>query len=243
MRKELRSKSKRKWIVGGAAFFGAAALLTTGFATWIVGVSNTEVDGTISVAVDTATNKSVNLEVSLTDSSIKLAETTAHTAAAGEIISTSDDVDGDLQIAGTITLSYGKDFAIDSYSKLAIAFPTDAGADYVNGSVAASEANTFYNKDTRTGKSYIAFPTEISLADEIAAGTEDNGTITITKDFTLDISWGDFFGNVSPVSYYNDLASTMTAQEKTVLAGQAEKELNAMKTAMTGNLLLKASLA
>ncbi len=243
MKKELRSKSKRKWIVGGAAFFGAAALLTTGFATWIVGVSNTEVDGTISVAVDTATNKSVNLAVTLTDSAIKLAETEAHTASAGEIISTSADVDGDLEISGTITLSYGKDFEISSYSKLALSFPTDAGVEYINGAVAATAENTFYDAETRTGKAYISLPTEIDLTAEIEAATELNGTKTATKDFTLTISWGEFFGGASPLSYYNGLASTMTTQEKTVLAGQAEKELNAMKNVMTGNLLLKATLA
>ena len=57
MRKELNSKSKRKWIAGGIAAFASVALLTTGLATYIVGVSNTSVslDG-VKVNVDTAKN-------------------------------------------------------------------------------------------------------------------------------------------------------------------------------------------
>ena len=77
MRKELNSKSKRKWIAGGIAAFASVALLTTGLATYIVGVSNTSVslDG-VKVNVDTAKNATLELAAALQENStIVLAET------------------------------------------------------------------------------------------------------------------------------------------------------------------------
>lgn len=64
MRKKVMSTSKRKWIVSGLLGFGAVALLTTGFATWVVGVnkSNTTIDP--STTVEGTQNSMINLSLS-----------------------------------------------------------------------------------------------------------------------------------------------------------------------------------
>ena len=64
MRKKVMSTSKRKWIVSGLLGFGAVALLTTGFATWVVGVnkSNTTIDP--STTVEGTKNSMINLSLS-----------------------------------------------------------------------------------------------------------------------------------------------------------------------------------
>ena len=55
MKKSIKKSSRRKWVVGGVAFFGSIALLTTGFATWVIGASNTKDDmNNTNVTVDTA---------------------------------------------------------------------------------------------------------------------------------------------------------------------------------------------
>ena len=59
MKKSIKKSSRRKWIVGGVAFFGSIALLTTGFATWVVGVNESSDDGEVTIGVDTVDNKSV----------------------------------------------------------------------------------------------------------------------------------------------------------------------------------------
>ncbi len=65
MKKELNGKSRRKWVVGGAMVFGSVALLSTGFATWVIGASNTTSDGQIGVEIDTVSNKSVDFKATI----------------------------------------------------------------------------------------------------------------------------------------------------------------------------------
>ncbi len=65
MKKELNGKSRRKWVAGGAMVFGSIALLSTGFATWVIGASNNTADGKINVSIDTVDNKSVDLKATV----------------------------------------------------------------------------------------------------------------------------------------------------------------------------------
>lgn len=74
MRKELKSKSRRKWLLGGSLAFASVALLTTGFATWVIGTQKTSGDGQLNIGVDTAEDNSVELTFSLTEDKIFVAE-------------------------------------------------------------------------------------------------------------------------------------------------------------------------
>lgn len=74
MRKELKSKSRRKWLLGGSLAFASVALLTTGFATWVIGVHQTSGDGQVNIDVDTAKDNSVELTFNLEDAKISVAE-------------------------------------------------------------------------------------------------------------------------------------------------------------------------
>lgn len=65
MRKELKSKSRRKWLLGGSLAFASVALLTTGFATWVIGTQKTSGDGQLHIGVDTVEDKSVELTFEL----------------------------------------------------------------------------------------------------------------------------------------------------------------------------------
>lgn len=67
MRKELKSKSRRKWLLGGSLAFASVALLTTGFATWVIGTQKTSGDGKVNIGVDTVEDKSVELTFKLDD--------------------------------------------------------------------------------------------------------------------------------------------------------------------------------
>ena len=67
MKKDLKSKSKRKWIVGGVLLFGGVALLTTGFATWAIGVNQTKQNLGTNVSVQGTVNESVKLTVTPVD--------------------------------------------------------------------------------------------------------------------------------------------------------------------------------
>lgn len=67
MRKELKSKSRRKWLIGGSLAFASVALLTTGFATWVIGVHKPSGDDQVHIGVDTVEDKSVELTFKLGD--------------------------------------------------------------------------------------------------------------------------------------------------------------------------------
>lgn len=72
MRKELKSKSRRKWLIGGSLAFASVALLTTGFATWVIGTQKTSGDGQLNIGVDTAEDNSVELTFSLDENDKKI---------------------------------------------------------------------------------------------------------------------------------------------------------------------------
>lgn len=65
MRKELKSKSRRKWLLGGSLAFASVALLTTGFATWVIGTQKPSGDDQVHIGVDTVEDKSVELTFNL----------------------------------------------------------------------------------------------------------------------------------------------------------------------------------
>src|SRR5574344_1065886 len=126
MKKEIKSSSKRKWIVGGVAFFGALALLTTGFATWIIGVQNTSLNQNVGVSVSTTTNESVVLTANLSDSAIQLAESTEVTKgfmkANGDAVVTNP-----LQITfDKLNIVYGKEYTLkENFNYLHFAFDSE----------------------------------------------------------------------------------------------------------------------
>ena len=75
MKKSIMSKSKRKWIVGGFAFFGGIALLTTGFAAWVFGVNQNTSGSGVNVGSDTAINDTIFLDIKTgADDKVILAE-------------------------------------------------------------------------------------------------------------------------------------------------------------------------
>lgn len=99
MRKELKSKSRRKWLLGGSLAFASVALLTTGFATWVIGTQKTSGDGQVHIGVDTVEDKSVELtfELDNTNDTIFVAEN-AGTSNSNLIIEQAGTPDWDIKI-------------------------------------------------------------------------------------------------------------------------------------------------
>ena len=77
MKKSIRKSSRRKWVVSGIAFFGSVALLTTGFATWVIGANNTSDNDGTNVRVDTAVRNNVSLQIDLTEKEVYIGENMA----------------------------------------------------------------------------------------------------------------------------------------------------------------------
>ena len=109
MKKDLKSKSKRKWIVGGVLLFGGVALLTTGFATWAIGVNQTKQNLGTNVSVQGTVNESVKLTVTPVDMNINVSE--KHSLGTNEIFYTKNDaVETDFVVKVHVKLEIGADY-------------------------------------------------------------------------------------------------------------------------------------
>lgn len=251
MKKNTNLTSRRKWVLTGVMGFAGVALLTTGFATFIVGNMNNTVAEDIGVTVDTVENKSVELSIDLTDSKIILKETTSK-GTSTDIVQ-SDAVDATaLDIVGNITVKYGDSFFNKDTQNMSLVFSLK----YLTGSENdphpnnqknlikdAGNAITTYRTQPKTAAStstaegtldswtYVDAPGAIDLTNETP--TEEGNLNVITLSETLSFQWGSFFNGMSPVSYYNGLDFS----NKTTASDQITSELNAMLTAMNDNTL------
>ena len=109
MKKDLKSKSKRKWIVGGVLLFGGVALLTTGFATWAIGVNQTKQNLGTNVTVEGTVNESVKLTVTPVDMGINVSE--KHSLGSNEIFYTKENAaETDFTVKVNVKLEIGADY-------------------------------------------------------------------------------------------------------------------------------------
>lgn len=234
MKKEINSKSRRKWIMGGLAAFASVALLTTGFAVWVVGSNKTSDKGDVDVTVDTAENNSIVFTFNLgADKSIELKEGTATTG--GHIINTkAGDVTTDpLKITyDKSTVKYGKSYDFQFKSiQFSILEPTEEEkAEFASVKVTESKL-TGAGKRTGTEFTYIEAPKAIDISTLVEAATTVGNTTTLSIPAgRLDFSWGSFFGNVSPVTFYNEQYKNVTDDEAlTTAADEITTELDNMR--------------
>lgn len=256
MKKNTNLTSRRKWVLTGVMGFAGVALLTTGFATFIVGNMNNTAAEDIGVTVDTVQNKSVELTVSLTDSTIILNETEEE-GTSTDIVQ-SDAVDATaLDIAGNITVKYGDSFFNKETQNMSLVFSLK----YLTGSEkdphpnnqknlikdAGNAIGTTYRNQAKTASStaegtldswtYIEAPATVDLTNETPT-EEGNLNVITLKAKKLSFAWGSFFDGQSPVTYYNSLEFA----DKTTASVQITSELNAMYTAMTTTLELTAEI-
>lgn len=234
MKKEMNSKSKRKWIMGGVIAFCSVALLSTGFAVWQVGVNQASKEGEISVSVDTAQNNSVKIDAALSDSTIKLAES----AAINTGFVTSDATDGDFSVTfSSFEITMGSDaYTSNSYKFVKFSIQAAAG-DYVDNKT-ASGANSFSDLDSDRGDSYFDLAvTYMELESEsdskfTAKKTNAPYSFDLTSKTVELFKWGSFFDNSSPCTYYNKLL-TAEANQTPENAQKVTDELTAMNTKYT----------
>ncbi len=249
MKKEINSKSRRKWIMGGLAAFASVALLTTGFAVWVVGVTQTEKDGDVMVDVDTARNDNVTFEVTLSDNKIALQEAKTDTSSEGH----ENDF---VKIENKGSEEQKTDFDV-IFSEFKITMPKDR---YDQVKISFNAANeSMHIVDNQVATDGDQFKTDESLKDKCTnrntyfdlkdnkngnvtwnltgkeskfTATESNsGTITYTlanmNNVTL-FQWGSFFGNQAPSEFYNKTLLSNKTDQTTENAEKVKKELDSM---------------
>lgn len=235
MRKELKSKSRRKWLLGGSLAFASVALLTTGFATWVIGTSKPSGDGEVHIGVDTAQDNSVELTFSLDDTDNKIFVT-----------EDADTVDWNIKIKD-LNVVVGEDFYNSLKAKqeekqkagqdldLKIAFELQKdGANLVTtDSVGVrGETGSLWNYIKVKSESEffnVSLPSTYPTAGKIYDISND-ATNNLDGNKTLSFYWGSYFGEKAPSKFYEENRGSQNSHE---YYQKALQELQAMKTALT----------
>jgi hypothetical protein len=240
MRKEIKSKSKRKWIVGGGLFFGGIALLTTGFATWIVGTQITANDQQTTVTIDTVDNQSLIFESTLTNSDIHIGEAT--TTDASLPVRVQDGKATDFKI--TINFKITKSKTVKTPTLIKITLNGDYNDNEAGNKVlkTATDFEVKHESDyTTTGHTqgetytYIDLKTVTINLDQAWEDDPTNPSMQIYSVTGLDIQlfdWGTYFGGAAPTAYYKAKAPTEEAALRTFV-NTAGEELKAMSQKFT----------
>ena len=219
MKKKLRNSSFRKAVINGVLIFGGVALLTTGFATWIIGATTTQVDGVTNVTVDTARTNNIVLEVELKESAVSISEESA----SGEFVTIEKGKPTDFSVTADITLTVGKGVLEDDRpDKITIDFNPggEGGVAYTDPKDATGANDVNVEEETSIRKVATYTYLDIATTEYVLPtqdGTADNGFTMSTDKETGDVTytatgliitlfeWGSFFDNKSPSTFYNDL--------------------------------------
>ena len=256
MKKEINSKSKRKWVAGGLAAFASIALLTTGFATWVVGQQKIEDDDSVTVNVDTAKNESVEFTVELPSAAkIELKEGKYTDSKDDNRIVLPDNAHDSqskaeydracLTISGvTITIKFGSAYKLPAKINFSISEP-ESGETFKSVKV-VSINNKFTDKRGNGDLYYLSAPASIFTKDKSSEGglftKTENGTMTTLTyaGASLEFTWGNFFDNKTPAEYYNNAGIQANSANYDLIT----TELVAMNTQLHGQTInLHAELA
>lgn len=242
MRKELKSKSRRKWLIGGSLAFASVALLTTGFATWVIGVHQPSGDGQVHIGVDTAKDNSVELTFNLEDDRISVAEDagTLNSNLTIERDGSEGDIEPDWNIKiKDLNIAVGKTFYESLKGKnLKIVFELQKGVETDNNSVTDDKVGV------RTGSPWNYIKLAKSEFNVTLPGTypADGRIYDISDtDKTFSFGWGSYFDEKAPSKFYQDNEKNKGSQTLREYYQKALQELQAMKTALTGELKLTAT--
>ena len=244
MRKELKSKSRRKWLLGGSLAFASVALLTTGFATWVIAVSAKTKNTDTNVNVDTVRNESIVLTYTLdeNDKSIYLGENVA--VSDGNLqyeINKEKNKVADFQITlKDVKVTWGKDFSQEVKS-LDFSLPETYKSDELPKTDVNSLNLVSKDKDkigrsdwTEGNKTYVDLAENQNQAfpgnDSEKVKLDGNAYVWNIGDVTLKFKWGSFFNNAETLTeFYNGKISAETdVNKQSELAVKAGQEIDEM---------------
>lgn len=227
--RKLKSTEKRKRVVNGLLAFGAVALLTTGFATWIVGVNQREANGGVGVQVDTAQKNNVNFTFEITgDREIFVGEKTNNNDDNFVNITGNDEKETDFNVGVKITIEVGADVDVKP-TKVSLAInyegkglDEEANNDAAKGNLVKykdgsdSSDGTLPTPKTHTAGDYTYIDINDEFTSTLTLPSESGGNWTYTEndgdlkyEYTNDnvtlFTWGSYFNHGSPSTFYNDL--------------------------------------
>lgn len=250
MRKELKSKSRRKWLIGGSLAFASIALLTTGFATWVIGTQKTSGDGQLNIGVDTAEDNSVELTFSLDENDKKIfvaedaGDSNPNLTIKREEKETVTKPDWDIKIKN-LNVVVGETFynSIKDKQGLKIVFELQKDATGDKNSVTDDKVGVRGGQEISSWN-YIKLAKsefDVNLPKAYPAGGKIYDINDTPDNKTFSFTWGSYFDEKAPSDFYKEKEGSKGIQTLREYYQKALLELQAMKTALTGDLTLTAT--
>lgn len=247
MRKELKSKSRRKWLIGGSLAFASVALLTTGFATWVIGTQQTSGDGQVNIGVDTAKDNSVELTFSLddTDKKIFVAEDAGNSNSNLTIERDESEADTkpdwDIKIKD-LNIIVGETFynSIKDKQGLKIVFELQKGVTEGDINSVTDDKVGVRGGQEISSWNYIKLAKsafDVTLPKVYPAGGKIYDINDTPDNKTFSFTWGSYFGEKAPSDFYKEKEGSKESQTLREYYQKALQELQAMKTALNGGEL------
>lgn len=241
MAKLTRKSYKRKKIAFAAVILGGVALVSSGFAAWVLS-SKAEKDVQGGVKVGTVEKGSLKMEISLEG-----AETgeTGLNSGKFNFNTKADDHTGRVRAAENqkpedsenLSLSYVVTVKspIDNFKQLDITMTANKEGKPFDLSSAIKSGEKYYvdAPDCSKGKVTLEASNPLFKKAENGKETDETGKITYkfswTATYIVAFKWGNLFGGKNPGEYY-DLEET----KPTITDTEVENTLNAMHTALDG---------
>ena len=228
--------NKGKLIGVVAASLSAVSLMGVGFATWVIGIRQTETNGNISITADTVEYKSLKIEAAF-KGNLKLGETTPITN--HEYFNTSETVDGNLTVKVNFTFTLGKDFKSENFdfNKIKFEIVTDKEG-FLNNKPAKEEDVKLAKRPYTAELTYFDAPAAVDvdyskLEPVVPVTGETTESITNKFTFSKDVSftWGSMFGDsdLSPMNYYETEVKKEADKDKATFVENAFLEMSAMQ--------------
>lgn len=230
-----------------AASLATISIAGVGYASWVVGIQNTEVSQSIGVSVDTSSNQTVILSAELleSDNSIYLGEKAPTTPETKDtFVKVTGTQETDLHITfKTLKAEISKEYSGTAYKGIKFEIGTTTELGFTDNKVAAGDNHlNITGTDSSTvrpaakeSEPYTYFDIvddEILFTDAGVKQDDANGchvydfTAALT-DKVFNFKWGTFFGNDAPSVYYNALFPSKL-DKNYVNAGYINNELTAM---------------
>lgn len=268
MKKKLKNSSFRKAVINGVLIFGGVALLTTGFATWIIGVNQAAAnDDVTSVTVDTAEKNNLMLTFSLegegTESDVHIGEGPSEEGEGNDFVNMPvGNVATDFSITPKITLEVGDDVATKP-TKITLGFNYAPGVElgfsnYVKevDNLKAGETPTHEDTGNYTliDINTAGFEEKLTLPSDYATATTGNENWTVRdkdgvrtleyKGGAIEVfKWGTFFNNKAPSEFYNGLYEEGTLKNTSEHVNLVAKQLGYLKGFEGKTIVLTATAA
>lgn len=247
-------KKKNKIIVGCLSTLALVSVTTVGFATWLVGVTQTTQGLQANLQVDNVQNETIFVEAALSTNEITVAEESAVDRTGKQIVGTKTNAEDEGIKVDTNALSFTFTSLTVRIGDSATNEPDQVEITIDNGDK-KSTCNKVANEGNKMGATYrtTAAPwyyldcdVSIPLTEEYFT-ISDEGTYTTytlnAKKMTYKLKWGSFFGGDRPTTFYNGLVKNQKFEELLIMSNNAYTELSTMNTVLgSGTLDLLVSL-